>query len=75
MTNCKPVTPGSLPNHGMCISALGLQVAIVPHPAGVNAAVVRDSAPRLAPENITVLSRLAHNRLTQQVILLYSDPA
>ncbi|CAL5219078.1 g842 [Coccomyxa viridis] len=44
-----------------------VKVVIVPQPASAGAAAVRASAPRLAPQNITVLSRLAHNRLIQQV--------
>ena len=44
-----------------------VQVVVVPQPASTNAAVIADSAPRLSAENITILSRLAQNRLTQQV--------
>ena len=46
-----------------------VQVVVVPQPASTNAAVIADSAPRLSAENITILSRLAQNRLTQQVAL------
>lgn len=48
-------------------SAMCPQVVIVPQPASTCAAAVCSAAPRLLPKNITVLSRLAHNRLTQQV--------
>ena len=48
-------------------SAMCPQVVIVPQPASTCAAAVCSAAPRLSPQNITVLSRLAHNRLTQQV--------
>ena len=51
----------------MIISAMCPQVVIVPQPASTCAAAVCSAAPRLSPQNITVLSRLAHNRLTQQV--------
>lgn len=46
---------------------LPVQVVVVPQPAGTSAAVIADAAPRLSTENITILSRLAQNRLTQQV--------
>ena len=48
---------------------LPVQIVVVPQPASTSAAVIADAAPRLSTENITVLSRLAQNRLTQQVAL------
>ena len=46
---------------------LPVQIVVVPQPASTSAAVIADAAPRLSTENITILSRLAQNRLTQQV--------
>ena len=45
----------------------GAQVVIVPTPASTNALVLRRSAPSIPAENITTLTRLAHNRMLAQV--------
>ena len=53
----------------------GAQVVIVPTPESTNALVLHRSAPSIPAENITTLTRLAHNRMLAQVCntALHSD--
>ena len=43
------------------------QVLVVANPANTNALILKEYAPDVAPENITCLTRLDHNRALAQV--------
>lgn len=46
---------------------LFFQVVVVANPANTNAVILKEFAPKIAPENITALTRLDHNRALGQI--------